>query len=92
MIPTPEGGSDWVLPGSKTGVTARMILSRRGGGGPPHLKKYWRIPPPASAALVACMEDVLAACARPYAERLPVVCMDETNKQLMPGSAGETAG
>ena len=33
--------------------------------------------------MVACMEDVLAACARPYAERLPVVCMDETNKQLI---------
>ena len=49
----------------------------------PHLKKYWRIPPRASAAFVACMEDVLATYARPYAERLPVVCMDETNKQLI---------
>ena len=29
------------------------------------------------------MEYVLVAYARPYAERLPVVCMDETNKQLI---------
>ena len=29
------------------------------------------------------MEDVLEVYARPYSERLPVVCMDETNKQLI---------
>ena len=29
------------------------------------------------------MEDVLATYARSYAARLPVVCMDETNKQLI---------
>ncbi len=80
MIPPPGRGAG--LPETKP-VSPSNDPPRRGGGGPPHLKKYWRIPPPASAALVACMEDVLAACARPYAERLPVVCMDETNKQLI---------
>ena len=47
------------------------------------MKKYWRIPPRANAAFVACMEDVLEVYVRPYSERLPVVCMDETNKQLI---------
>ena len=49
----------------------------------PHRKKYWRIPPRGNAAFVACMEDVLEVYARPYAPRRPVVCMDETNKQLI---------
>ena len=49
----------------------------------PHLKQYWRIPPQASAAYVACMEDVLEVYARPYDPLRPVVCMDETNKQLI---------
>ena len=49
----------------------------------PHLKKYWRIPPRGNAAFVACMEDVLEVYARPYAASRPVLCMDETNKQLI---------
>ena len=49
----------------------------------PHRKKYWRIPPRGNAAFVACMEDVLEVYARPYDPRRPVVCMDETNKQLV---------
>ena len=49
----------------------------------PHLKQYWKIPPKASAAYVACMEDVLEVYARPYDPLRPVVCMDETNKQLI---------
>ena len=49
----------------------------------PHLKQYWKIPPKASAAYVACMEDVLEVYARPSDPLRPVVCMDETNKQLI---------
>ena len=49
----------------------------------PHLKQYWRIPPKANAAFVARMEDVLEVYARPYDPLRPVVCMDETNKQLI---------
>ena len=44
---------------------------------------YWRSPPRGSAALVACMEDVVEVYARPYEARRPVVCMDETNEQLI---------
>ena len=40
-------------------------------------------PGAAVLAFVACMEDVLEVYARPYDPRRPVVCMDETNKQLI---------
>jgi hypothetical protein len=43
----------------------------------------WCIPPRASAEFVACMEDVLEVYHRPYDPRRPVVCMDETFKQLI---------
>ncbi len=42
----------------------------------------WCIPK-ASAAYVAAMEDVLALYERPYAAAEPVVCFDETSKQLI---------
>ena len=49
----------------------------------PHRKKYWKIPPKENAAFVACMEDVLEVYHRPYDPAYPVVCMDESNKQLV---------
>ena len=48
----------------------------------PWLTKEWCIPE-ASAEFVAKMEDVLDVYARPYDEKFPVVCIDETNKQLI---------
>jgi hypothetical protein len=48
----------------------------------------WCIPPKASAEFVYHMEDVLAVYHRPYDPRRPVVCMDETFKQLI-GEARE---
>jgi hypothetical protein len=42
----------------------------------------WCIPE-ASAEFVAKMEDVLDVYQRPYDPLLPVVCIDETNKQLI---------
>ena len=44
---------------------------------------YWKIPPEANAAFVAAMEDVLAVYHLPYDPLFPVVCMDESNKQLV---------
>ena len=44
------------------------------------------IAPQASAAFVAAMEEVLDIYSRPYDARRPVVCMDETPRQLI----GET--
>lgn len=43
----------------------------------------WCIPPKQSAAFVCQMEDVLDVYTRPYDPRRPVVCMDETFKQLI---------
>ena len=43
----------------------------------------WCIPPKASAEFVAQMEDVLEVYHRPYDPCHPVVCMDETFKQLI---------
>jgi hypothetical protein len=43
----------------------------------------WCIPPQHSAAFVAHMEDVLAVYQRAYDPKHPVVCLDETSKQLI---------
>lgn len=39
--------------------------------------------PTANPAFVAAMEDVLAVYHRPYDSECPVICMDESNKQLI---------
>ena len=43
----------------------------------------WCIPPKHNAAFVADMEQVLDVYQRPYDPRFPVICMDESNKQLI---------
>ena len=54
----------------------------------PHLSEYWKIPPHHDAEFVTCMEDVLDVYQRPYDPSYPVVCMDESPKQLI----GEVRG
>jgi hypothetical protein len=44
--------------------------------------KQWCIPR-ADAAFVAAMEDVLDVYERPYNAKEPVVCFDESSKQLL---------
>ena len=53
------------------------------------------IPPKANAAFVAAMEDVLEVYTRPHDPARPLVCLDETSKQLtretrkpLPGKPG----
>lgn len=41
------------------------------------------IPPKANAVFVAAMEDVLDVCTRPHDPARPLVCLDETSKQLV---------
>ena len=41
------------------------------------------IPPGQNAAFVAAMEDVLEVYQEPYDATRPVICMDETSKQLV---------
>jgi hypothetical protein len=43
----------------------------------------WCIPPKANAEFVWRMEDVLEVYKRPYDARFPVICMDESSKQLV---------
>ena len=52
----------------------------------PGKKKGWVIPPLQNGDFVANMEKVLEVYKRPYDEKHPVVCMDESPKQLI----GET--
>jgi hypothetical protein len=47
------------------------------------LKDQWCIPPEANAAFVWRMEDVLDVYHRPYDPTRPVVCLDETSRQLL---------
>lgn len=42
----------------------------------------WCIPPKANAAFVCAMEDILTLYKRPYDPATPLICMDETSKQL----------
>jgi len=42
----------------------------------------WCIPPAANAAFVCAMEDILEVYKRPYDPNNPLVCVDETTKQL----------
>jgi hypothetical protein len=47
------------------------------------LKQYWAIPPAHNAEFVAAMEEVLAVYQRPFDPTHPVICMDESSKQLV---------
>jgi hypothetical protein len=49
----------------------------------PHQSVYWKIPPDHSASFAAPMEDVLGEYEKPYNADCPLVCMDESNKQLV---------
>jgi len=49
----------------------------------PHRQKQWVIPPEHNADFVAAMEDVLEVYQRPYDAERPVVCLDESSKQLI---------
>jgi len=45
--------------------------------------KSWVIPPKQSADFVANMERVLDVYQKPYDENYPIICMDESPKQLI---------
>ena len=47
------------------------------------MKQQWVIPPKANSTFVAAMEDVLAVYTRPRDPDIPLVCLDETSKQLI---------
>lgn len=47
------------------------------------MSKYWKIPPIQNAAFVAAMEDILSVYHLSYDVEYPVICMDESSKQLI---------
>lgn len=49
----------------------------------PWLIEEWVLPTAASGAFVGPMEDVLEVYSQPHDPRRPVVCVDETSKQLV---------
>lgn len=49
----------------------------------PHQRRMWCIPEKPSAEFVFHMEDVLEVYHHPYDPKRPVVCVDETFKQLI---------
>ena len=49
----------------------------------PHRRQCWVIPPKANSAFVAAMEDVPAVYTRPRNADYPLMCLDETSKQLI---------
>lgn len=49
----------------------------------PHLKRQWVIPPEADAEFVCAMEDVLEVYHRDFDPKRPVLCLDESSKQLV---------
>ena len=48
----------------------------------PHKNRYRVIPPKAIAVVAAAMEDVLDVYTHPYDPARPLVCLDDTSKQL----------
>lgn len=49
----------------------------------PWKRQCWVIPPASNSEFVAHMEQVLDIYKKPYDEHIPVVCMDESPKQLI---------
>ena len=49
----------------------------------PHLNQQWVIPPKSNAAFVAAMEDILDLYTQPRDPERPLVCVDESSKQLI---------
>lgn len=47
------------------------------------MSEYWVIPPEGNAAFVAAMEETLDTYKRPHDPKRPLVCLDETSKQLV---------
>ncbi|MCP4306229.1 MAG: IS630 family transposase [bacterium] len=89
----PKGRARWTLRLLETKVVELGIVNRASDSTigrvlkkhslKPHRRQCWVIPPKANSAFVAAMEDVLAVYTRPRDLECPLVCLDETSKQLI---------
>jgi len=93
LSPAPDGFARWTLRLLEEKVVELHIVERASDNTigrtlkknalKPHLRQQWVIPPDASAAFVAGMEDVLEVYHRPHDPERPLVCLDESSKQLI---------
>src|SRR5271157_1263255 len=88
----PKGRARWTLRLLENKVVELKIVERASDSTigrvlkntlKPHRREQWVIPPKANSAFVAAMEDVLAVSTRPRDPDRPLVCLDETSKQLI---------
>src|SRR5271166_1618290 len=91
--PAPEGFARWSLRLLEEKVVELNIVEKASDNTigrtlkknalKPHRKSQWVIPPDANAGFVAAMEDVLETYQKPRDPDRPLVCLDETSKQLV---------
>jgi hypothetical protein len=91
--PAPEGFARWSLRLLEEKVVELNIVEKASDNTigrtlkkntlQPHRNRQWVIPPDANAAFVAAMEDVLETYQKPRDPDRPLVCLDETSKQLV---------
>ena len=88
----PKGRARWTLRLLEKKVVELQIVDRASDSTigralknvlQPHRRQCWVIPPKANSAFVAAMEDVLAVYTRPRDPDRPLVCLDESSKQLL---------
>src|ERR1700730_7797567 len=89
----PQGRARWTLRMLENKVVELEIVDRASDSTSgrvlkknvlkPHRQQQWVIPPKANSAFVAAMEDVLAVYTRPRDPDCPLVCLDESSKQLI---------
>src|SRR5271166_3080750 len=91
--PAPEGFARWSLRLLEEKVVELGIVDKASDNTigrtlkknvlKPHRNRQWVIPPDANAGFVAAMEDVLETYQKPRDPARPLVCLDETSKQLI---------
>jgi transposase len=76
-----EPAVEWKIVDTVSHESVRPVLKKNELR--PHLRKRWRLPPKQSAQFVYHREEVLAVYHRPYQAQRPVVCRDESFRQLV---------
>jgi len=83
MEPAPFGGEGGRIEHRRQGERQHDRPDAKKNFLQPHRKQQWVIAPEANAAFVAAMEDILEVYQRPRDPEKPLVCLDETSKQLI---------
>jgi hypothetical protein len=91
--PAPEGFAHWSLRLLEEKVVELNIVEKASDNTigrvlkknvlKPHLSRQWVIPPDANPGFVAAMEDVIEIYQLPRDPDRPLVCLDESSKQLV---------